>query len=526
MRPSNLFRCLRPSAIVLSFACMAACKGDDGRPPDPPQPEGTGETGIPDTGPATPPEPWQVRGHEGSVVVRRDAAIRPGTQGYLEMYGLFADQLTGANSGLWCVEKGVCITTLPERPGDFVDLDGVIRRGQTSYDWVGETITVGNEPRDWLEIPFLHDFLTDYGVYRAGAVRIDQNEISPYDVRFEGEWGTVKVEDGIGLPLLPRLAEIPTASSVEFSWTWPDASRKVDIGEGELYVRLASNEIDRIWRLPDEPPFTVDLEGLGLNNSSNVNLYFGRWTQQQVEVNRNTLNLFGVTEMRRSMPQCSSWPNIVYSESRTNPLDPVIDVQYVGMGFEGLLDLGDVRDYRSDSNGDGTAEGVSSQLVFTFYDDAFAELCEVRYDASNATREPQVWSTDSRAVIFEAYTMKPSRGVSTCSAVDEAVFGSRDIRAVLESITWGFGFGETLATEEPLAEFYGDDWDAQKANTWGFFLKLPDEEKAFEIGAGQGYRLSDCATLDPALEPVRFAPGSPMTSAVHVHNPIFLLGLQ
>ena len=198
-------------------------------------------------------------------------------------------------------------------------------------------------------------------------------------------------------------------------------------------------------------------------------------------------------------------------------------ITYIGVGFDGLMDGGRVRDYRWDSAGVGTPTDVSSKLVFTLYDGAKQPLCTAQYDASSAVRVTTPWPSNTGARINEAYTIDLSQGVSDCNRIQPGVLGTTftDIRQALEAFEWDFGFGEIGATAEPLSQAYGAEWDTVNGQTWGFFVKRTIDAEALEVSAGFAYHLEDCATLDPTLTPLQYRPG-PLKSGVYSPVPVLL----
>jgi hypothetical protein len=171
-----------------------------------------------------------------------------------------------------------------------------------------------------------------------------------------------------------------------------------------------------------------------------------------------------------------------------NPLNPADDVNcsYPAVGIDALVpgagafdpanyvvavdpgnyDGSAMRDYRYDSDGNGSLESYSASALFSFYDDTLNYLCSATFDLGSAT--PAFGWVSSSGALFDTFDMNLSNGETDCpplDAVQYAAYGTTDIREVLESSAWGVGFGE-LQTIAPLLEAdmvaAGEDW----ANDW------------------------------------------------------------
>jgi len=564
---------MRLSASSLLSPCLAlglvigvaGCSGDDdSNEPDPPQTTAsTAETGSDDTAEPITGEPFQVINHEGSVVLIRDASLREGDNGYFRLYGVFGTDLRGVGTGQFCLDAGVCIEELPEQVGDFVELDGFFRTTEMDYDWVGERVSVGNSPRDWMEMPFLYargssadeDADVDvFGFYQGGEARLDRDEIPPLGVRIEeGEWGDnveVEAEDGIPLPQLPRLVSPPTtvvppAAVVTFDWLWPPDPKPpelpIDRGDTPLFLRVRANELHRIYRLPQEGPFDLELGALGVNESSDVEFFFGRWSNTEARINRNDLHVYGGIERRLTSTTCitSNLPKVNLAGESTGAESPTIQPASIAVSFDGLLVDEDVHDYGWDAKGLGSPTPTSSSLTFTAYDADQQPLCTVRYDASRASSVPVNTVTVANAGrVFAAFEIDLANGITDCNRLDSPIFeGYPTLNQALESTPWLFALGEMGASAGPLSQAYGNDWDTVEGQMYGLYAQrmisdnvdrcpgaddvyVDVEVGAVEVGAGFLYQTESCGVLHPDLVPLGYRPGNPMKSGVYSTSPV------
>jgi len=418
------------------FLALVGCSGDDasdttsGTSPTPTTPVDTGPEPI-DT--ELTGEPWLKRGHQGSVVVRRRLASA-GAGSTIELFGLFVDDLQGAKTGLWCMDRGVCIEELTQQESD---IDGVFRRGESDYDWVGEVITVGNDPRTWTTLPFVADLQANFGVYRNDINAFDEDELPPYRVAFGGEWDEVEIDDAVELPLLPKLrTPNPTevlglTQQVQFTWEWPPEDVRPR-GSGRLYLRVMSNQVDRMIPLPDEGPFNLDISTWGLNPSSNLEIYFGRWLRQRhVTQGDNELTIWSVNEQPVQTQQCQGSPSVPLDEDdghSPSNIGVVFNVDQVSLSLDGILDRGNVADVKRQPDPKKAPDLTSSRLAFDLYD-AAGNHCAYQYDGSLATPR-SAFASDSGALVQQAFNIEPNgaslRVACDASLLEASVTGGSD----------------------------------------------------------------------------------------------------
>lgn len=404
---------MRPLSPLLLLS-LCACDGD--APSD--TTSGTSTTEPTPTTPTTPTtpsttdtasdlDPWLARDHEGSLVAHRVGPL--GESVGVNLYGLFVDDLQGAGTGLWCRNQGVCIDGLPGQGGQRVEL--AFRQGLSRYDWVGERLAIGFDPRRWVVVPFLPDVLSDFGTYQRYDVSFDEDEIPPYNLEFEGSWGDVEVDGAFGVPRLPRFTLTNTeiafnSTNVEFTWEYPPED-VVPKGEGEMYLRIVGNELHEILPVPDTGSYRFDLSTYGFNPSSNVDVFIGRWTHDTVTVGlRNELDIYAVAENKVSTRRCSTGPTFG-TTARLPGTAPGVLVEATGLsiGFRGVLDQGEVVDFREDTTGLGF-DSRSSEIRFQVHDDD-GNRCELRYDASPATAASS-FPASSGAWVHQAFELQPN----------------------------------------------------------------------------------------------------------------------
>lgn len=397
---------------MLVVLALGACSGDDGTPgTDGTAPEPTGSTGdtsasTTDTAPTG--EPWLARNHEGSLVVRREIPLSGNSNKY-DILGLFVDDLQGATTGLWCRNQGVCLEGLPDE--DPVSLQATaFRQGLARYDWVGERITIGQDPRQWIDVPFVPDVLANFGVYQRLNVSFDEDEIMPYRVEFGGAWGEVELDDFLDVPLMPRIELVNTAvaynsPAVEFLWEFPP-EEAVPKGPGRMFLRVASNQVDELIPLRDNGSYTLDLSAYDLNPSSNVDVFLGRWIDERVELSGgNVMNVYSIAEVKVTTPRCAvdlSFPTPARFPAESGV---VVEAHAMSMGYRGVVHSSEVHDYREDTTGLGF-DNVSAELRFQLQD-TDGSVCELRYDASQATpREP--FPSANGALVQQAFELRPN----------------------------------------------------------------------------------------------------------------------
>ncbi|MDP6932333.1 MAG: hypothetical protein QGG40_05425, partial [Myxococcota bacterium] len=177
---------------------------------------------------------------------------------------------------------------------------------------------------------------------------------------------------------------------------------------------------------------------------------------------------------------------------------------------------------------DGT--NVSANITFAFYDESQAELCSVIYDLSESTASGASWETSSGGEIYESFKLDLRDGYTDCTTIPSPVWGSDDIRDVIEANVWGLGWGEMLdllGYLEPAVEDAGQDWE----NDWepyvsSSYLFWEAIGMAYELNYGLAYK-TDCGELATDSSgsplPLNTPTSGPLETGLWMSNPFYLL---
>jgi hypothetical protein len=162
---------------------------------------------------------------------------------------------------------------------------------------------------------------------------------------------------------------------------------------------------------------------------------------------------------------------------------------------EGLWSAGHLGDYWADTNADGVPEAHSARIYFDFFDEYGGYLCRVEYDASGATPWGGSVPTDSGGALYAAWEVPLSSGISDCPALDAGLWGSDDIRVVLERWPAGFGVGESVYLEPYLDGIFGADLPLYEPHLASAYMIV--NGYAIEIGYALGAEPIGCYEADP-----------------------------
>jgi hypothetical protein len=217
--------------------------------------------------------------------------------------------------------------------------------------------------------------------------------------------------------------------------------------------------------------------------------------------------------------------DLLMSDPAWAPVAPVIAPAFIGLYMEGAsgTDLG-LRDFWLDSDADGVDEAWSAQVIATLYDAAFTPLCTIQYDVDNAVPvDPSLYTAfglyGTPSVLYRAWSVTLADGVSDCTAVNPATFGTNDIQAHIASVPWTFGIGDMADMDDFLMP-YAVDWASIEPTLYGFFAST-DNVYAVEIGLGQAFDLDDCYVADPTFPAFdRSVPYAGWPALTTSYNPI------
>jgi hypothetical protein len=153
-----------------------------------------------------------------------------------------------------------------------------------------------------------------------------------------------------------------------------------------------------------------------------------------------------------------SYPDSTLTVSSGPASGSTIAPAYFSVGFIATMDSDGIHDWST---------GGSDQpayLEFEFYDATPTKICSVYYDLDLGT-EATGWTTTSGGTLFGAWDVPLAGGYTTCPPVSATIYGSRDLRDVLESYSWGVGVGELVDLYSGLRSAvlgegldWGGDW--------------------------------------------------------------------
>ncbi len=164
---------------------------------------------------------------------------------------------------------------------------------------------------------------------------------------------------------------------------------------------------------------------------------------------------------------------------------------YFSVDFIGTIEDGVVYDWQN-SSGDQPA-----YIQFEFFDSSVTSLCSVYYDLDSASVATG-WSSSSGGALYGAWEVPLVGGYTTCPQISAATWGSRDLRDLLESWTWGVGVGELVDLGGDLRTAVlgaGLDW----TNDWAPYVNAEYVYSdlygtAYEIGWAWGWE-EECGVL-------------------------------
>lgn len=500
-----------PLALLLLVACEPEpIDTGDTDLPDTDIPEDTGETD--DTG-GLPPPPWYPTGQEGQVFVieRAGNASHPASLG---VHAVFADQLQGYAAAPLCLSSGFCFTDLPADNDSFADISGSILDPFGSYwTWNGHSIEVADR-----EVPFVYDPLVGHGWYSYEGDPAE--DLRQFTIKFNGEWGRhqgkYSVEPMQLLEPIPGIA-LPARSVAAIRW--------VPTGGDPVFLRLKTPYVDRVWRLKDDGEFLFDPTEYGIADldPSLYSFSIQRWTTTERNVNENSLTVQGVWEQHFDFLTCGpeDYPVGQFGQSAP-PLVPVMPASGVKVGFQLVIDDSTVQDFYLDHDGDGEVSLFSAMLNFTIVDSAGNTLCTVVYDASNAVHAGAPTPISGGGTIFEAWTFDSlSNGQHDCTIIDDQIYGTKDVRQLIQSQTWGFGIGTVSATQNALKGVF--NWASWEHLLGGAYIMRNDEWH--EVGGVASSGLEACGTVHSGLQALPKPTQAPVPARFYTTTPVVKFNL-
>ena len=504
-------RFLPLTAVLLALSCASddgGKKKDNGDPTD----DTAGPTSEP-TFAGT--NGFQLTGQEGSLLALNTA---PSVQadGSYSISAMFADDLQGVITPNWCTDGRPCITAFPGAGAQTTYQTGTWEPESSVYNWVGNDMFVGSA-----KLPFVNDFQRGLAYY---TVQLPTNpDGSTASILLGGEWGDHETDDF----LVPSAIEITSPDpTVPVGLLGVIPLRWTPVFEGKLYVRFEGDGVNRIFQLENTGEYDLDTAQLGAFDPANVQMFFGLWVERSIEVNGNTLKAFGVWEQPYQGTECTAYPNGVFVGGAGAPVGPDMNPAWVTMGFDGVIDNGLFFDYYNDTNGDNVPEVFTSAVFFDFYEadplipgQVGSHLCQVVYDASNSQSTNHI---SQSGVIYDGFDVQLASGESDCASLDINIWNSVDVRDVLESnqYNWGFGVGEVMDTLPNLQAKYAPDWAIWEPLISGGYVSF-DGVFAYEWDEVHVFPMSDCATVEPSKTETDAPLSGPVFTANYNAIPLF-----
>ncbi len=137
-------------------------------------------------------------------------------------------------------------------------------------------------------------------------------------------------------------------------------------------------------------------------------------------------------------------------------------------------------------------EPVSSYLTLDFFSEGAEESCAIYYDLSESERSTQTWWTDTGGLLFDAWDLVLRDGYTDCPPIAADLWGTNDLRQLVEQHSWGFGLGEAWRVEDYLRSVV-DDFGAWEPYLMGGYVMTSaySPDTAYEISYGLSFE-ADC----------------------------------
>jgi len=458
---------------------------------------------------------FQLRDQEGSLLVMNRARSVQAPEGYT-VSAMFADTLQGVVTPNWCIGGGPCISQLPAVGADVAYDISTWDPSASAYNWIGNEMFVGSA-----KLPFVNDFTRGLAYYDVDLPMNPDSDL--VSVFISGEWGDHEIDDfalpaPIEITSPDPLVSLGLQGSIPFRWTPP--------AEGNIYIRFEGGGTDRIFQLENSGTHDFDTTSLGAFDPAAVEVFFGVWIEREVDVNGNRLQSYSAWEQPYQGTECTAYPDGQLIGAAGSPPGPDMNPAWLTMAFDGVIENDRFYDYYNDSDGDGVPEVFTSAVFFDFYEDdpvnpgqIGQHLCQVVYDASNNL--PTNFISQSGA-IYSSFDLQLADGESDCNSIDVNIWNTIDVRDVLESpqYQWGFGIGEVMDTLPILEAKYDPDWAIWQPLLVGGYISI-DGVFAYEWDEVHVYPMSDCATVQPDKTEIDAPTAGPVFNADYTGIPLF-----
>ena len=242
-------------------------------------------------------------------------------------------------------------------------------------------------------------------------------------------------------------------------------------------------------------PNRPDTDGDGLNDGDEANIWLTDPNNQDTDgggsLDGDEANRWSTDPLDPFDDMMCTYPTV---DSHVAPFPPVglLDApDSVLISVRGALYGSVFRDYREDTDGDLALEDRPAVLTFSVLNEPGTQICSVMYDASELFTSPETWSTDSGGQLFNGFALSALYdGWTNCGPIDDARWGTNDIRVLLEGLDWGIGIGELVDLAVPLEASInanGGDWpNDYEPFVMGAYVTY-DKVRSFEVGWTIGY---------------------------------------
>lgn len=203
------------------------------------------------------------------------------------------------------------------------------------------------------------------------------------------------------------------------------------------------------------------------------------------------------TDSDTDVEACGEYPELpMYSDSpvQGDPWSPY----WVALNF--VATVGDA--WLQDMVWQG--ETVSSYLTVNVYSEDAAQACQIYYDLSESQRSSDLWFSDTGGALYDQWDLVLRDGYTDCPPVAADVWGTNDIRQILEQHAWGWAVGEAVRVEEYFRQAV-DDFSVWEPYLMAGYVRTSaySVDTAYEISYSLSFE-AECgiAQTDPEGNPV------------------------